>query len=338
MKTYTATKKANSNQTYTQEEKDAFKQAKLEATASKINEGILAATTSEGWVKFLHFARSFHNYSVRNWILIWTQCPTATRVAGFNAWKERERFVKKGEKGLLIYRPIVKKVQGEGGEWESRVVGFATTYVWDVQQTEGAALPEYPIKYLAEGVHSNALLEDRAGYAISKLADRITDNGGEFAYATAETDKGFANGAHGYVQRATKDQPFKVCIEERGTLDMLKTCVHEVAHTLLHADLQHLVKFAPQKTAEGEDAPKPVITKMQAELEAESTAFLVCERLGLDTGCYSFPYMASWAASASTQEGGLSAVTLQMVARIQKAVKVILEWLGINDNDEMDDE
>jgi hypothetical protein len=31
------------------------------------------------------------------------------------------------------------------------------------------------------------------------------------------------------------------------------------------------------------------------ELEAESTAFIVCHALGLDTRRYSFPYLARWA-------------------------------------------
>ena len=37
------------------------------------------------------------------------QRPDATRVAGYHAWHELGRFVKKGEKGITIYAPVLVK-------------------------------------------------------------------------------------------------------------------------------------------------------------------------------------------------------------------------------------
>src|SRR5690606_24614391 len=52
-----------------------------------------------------------------------------------------------------------------------------------------------------------------------------------------------------------------------------KTLCHETAHMLLHTGAE---------------------ARPSAELEAETTAFLVCHALGIDTSSYSFAYLASW--------------------------------------------
>lgn len=60
----------------------------------------------------------------------------------------------------------------------------------------------------------------------------------------------------------------------------LKTAFHETAHKLLHdPDLAIATVKSPRN---------------EKEVQAESVAFVVSERLGLDTSEYSFPYIASW--------------------------------------------
>ena len=52
----------------------------------------------------------FHRYSVNNVMLIHSQKPNATRVAGFNKWRDDfGRHVKRGEKGIQIIAPIFYK-------------------------------------------------------------------------------------------------------------------------------------------------------------------------------------------------------------------------------------
>lgn len=71
------------------------------------------------------------------------QRPTATRVAGFHTWRTLGRYVRKGEKGIAILAPIVARRRDEMEPDESRtIVGFRTAYVFDVEQTEGASLPQ----------------------------------------------------------------------------------------------------------------------------------------------------------------------------------------------------
>jgi N-terminal domain of anti-restriction factor ArdC len=62
------------------------------------------------------------------------QKPNASYVAGFRTWNELGRFVKKGEKGILILAPIVRRKADDSDEDEkdsSRIAGFRPAYVFD---------------------------------------------------------------------------------------------------------------------------------------------------------------------------------------------------------------
>ena len=56
---------------------------------------------SEGLTAYLNAMAKFRSYSLNNIMLLYSQRPDATDVAGFKAWKKRGRHVKKGEKGGL---------------------------------------------------------------------------------------------------------------------------------------------------------------------------------------------------------------------------------------------
>ena len=68
-----------------------------------------AARRSDVFRGWLNAMAQFHNYSWNNQLLIAMQCPTATRVAGFNTWRKMNRFVRKGEKGIAIFAPCIYK-------------------------------------------------------------------------------------------------------------------------------------------------------------------------------------------------------------------------------------
>jgi hypothetical protein len=109
----------------------------------------LEAGHSETLAAYLGTMARFHNYSFGNILQIARQRPTATRVAGFSAWKELGRFVKRGEKGIQILAPVTgyrrRKDEAEG-ETDSKpqpvLMGFRAVYVFDYAQTEGVDLPE----------------------------------------------------------------------------------------------------------------------------------------------------------------------------------------------------
>jgi hypothetical protein len=70
----------------------------------------------------------------------------APRIDTIGTWHKLGRFVKKGEKGILILAPIVRaKIQSvEQNETDesSTAVGFRAAYVFDISQTDGQELPE----------------------------------------------------------------------------------------------------------------------------------------------------------------------------------------------------
>jgi len=75
-------------------------------------------------------------------MLIFFANPNATRVAGYNAWKSFNRFVRRGEHGIPILAPCTY-TKGEGEEGQTKIF-FKITYVFDISQTEGEPLPEPP--------------------------------------------------------------------------------------------------------------------------------------------------------------------------------------------------
>jgi N-terminal domain of anti-restriction factor ArdC len=106
----------------------------------------LQAGRSEALTMYLKAIGRFHRYSLHNVLLIASQKPNATHVAGFRTWNELGRFVKKGEKGIMILAPIIRrKVLNDDEEREeiSRpIAGFRAAFVFDISQTDGKELPQ----------------------------------------------------------------------------------------------------------------------------------------------------------------------------------------------------
>src|SRR5499433_3343668 len=111
----------------------------------------LEAGRSEALKQYLATMGRFHRYSWGNVLLIHSQRPDASRVAGFHTWNDLGRWVKKGEKGITIFAPMLmkqKEAAAAGQETSKpdqvfRLVGFRTAYVFDVSQTEGRPLAEF---------------------------------------------------------------------------------------------------------------------------------------------------------------------------------------------------
>src|SRR5436305_11964776 len=95
---------------------------------------------SEALRAYLAVMGRFYRYSWGNALLIATQRPDATRVAGFHTWRRLGRAVRKGEKGIMILAPVVVKKRTdteEGEDEQTRVFGFRAAYVFDESQTDG---------------------------------------------------------------------------------------------------------------------------------------------------------------------------------------------------------
>src|SRR5689334_3967869 len=90
---------------------------------ARLGTAVEELTTSPGWQTWLTTASRFRTYSVRNQLLIAAQRPDSTLVAGYRAWQALGRSVRKGERGIAILAPCIRKVQGtdEAGEQEQLV-------------------------------------------------------------------------------------------------------------------------------------------------------------------------------------------------------------------------
>jgi hypothetical protein len=108
-----------------------------------LEQGIKDLSESGNWEEYLKVQSRFHRYSFRNVIMILSQCPDATHVAGYRAWQDMGRQVRKGEKAIAILAPIIRKVEDEKtGEEVRRMTGVKGSSVFDIAQTEGDELPE----------------------------------------------------------------------------------------------------------------------------------------------------------------------------------------------------
>jgi len=123
--------------------------ADLKRTVETLANETDTARQSELFCDYLRCASLFHNYSWGNQMMIWTQRPTATRVAGYHTWRKMGRHVKQGQKGIAIFAPMVlerKEAADPDGlvTLEKEQVWFRVVYVFDVAQTEGQPLPDLP--------------------------------------------------------------------------------------------------------------------------------------------------------------------------------------------------
>lgn len=208
----------------------------------------LEAGHSEKLREYLGAMARFHRYSLHNIMLIATQRPDATHVAGFGTWKRLGRFVKKGAKGIMILAPVVIREEAEqerkGDEQEKTGIRFRAVYVFDMADTDGKPLPQFGNTEGDPSEYTNRIKEFVLGRGIQlEYSDAIYPAQGQCS-------------------------PGKIVIlPGQGAAEEFATLAHELAHALLH--------HGEQRTG---------TSKRVRETEAEAVAFVVCEGIGLSAG------------------------------------------------------
>ena len=286
----------------------------------KLEQGIKELFESERFKEYLRTMSKFYNYSFNNTLLIAMQKPDATLIAGYTSWQRNfDRQVIKGEKGIKILAPAPYKAQEEREKidpvTQKPVIGadgnavtetveilrpaFKVVSVFDVSQTDGKELPD--------------IMEDQLTGDVERYEDfwRVLK---EVSPVPVELEK-IEGGAHGYYHLVDK----RIAIDEgMSEMQTIKTLIHEIAHAKLHA-------IDPDAKAAPEDG-KGRHTK---EVEAESVAYTVCQRYGIETSDYSFGYIAGWSSDKETKELKSSLETIrktaaEMIESIDAKFKVLL--------------
>ena len=238
--------------------------------------GVRALVTGEDWAAWLRLAARLPGWSFTNIMLIASQRPAATMVAGYQEWQARGRQVRKGEPGIQVIAepcpspgrrgspaPTVKAIVASG----SRAKAARRTYIWDISQTDGSpfaglGMPLWPGGGSPPGPwDALTWLARHEGFSVQRAPcgplDSMTSWGGRRI-----TVRDGLNGA-----------------------EAARALLHQLSHVLVH------------------DGPASATATRTAgcrgvrKVEADSVAFTVATRLGMDTSAYSWPYVASWAGS-----------------------------------------
>ncbi len=271
--------------------------AEVESSIEELLKLTEEARRSEKFKEWLDVQSKFHNYSYRNSWLIKLQCPEATKVAGYRQWQEKfGRHVTEGESAIWIWAPLQGKICPECGtakykhdstdceyfkdeeveedEWDQGIVGFKPVPVFDISQTEGEELPQLDTSAQGE---NNGLLGRVKRFAEKKDIDvKIVD------------ESEWNRGSDGFAVDG------KVTVKQQDIPTTTSVLIHELSHVLAG----HTSDSGFSSGAE----------KMKEEVEAESIAYIVGERFGLDMSNSSF-YLASYKADREAFEESLKTIT-----------------------------
>ena len=222
----------------------------------------------EQWRQWATTFAKFHRYSPGNVLLIMSQMPDASQVAGYHAWQSLGRQVQAGEHGITILAPVIKRYQREeeqvAGESPkpapSGLVGFRAATVFDISQTQGRALA-LPTPQLLNGAD------------LVDLLGSLTVVVGVPVVMAESSTLGGANGVWSPRQGTI------TIASDRSPDQQAKTLLHEWAH------------------ATGIPDPAAAMDRHvgSEEIIAETSAFILAQRMGLDTSQYTIPYVGHWA-------------------------------------------
>lgn len=242
----------------------------------QLEAAVAAIQSSDDFRRFLRAAAQFHTYSLNNQLLIWTQRPDATRVAGYKAWQKLGRQVRRGETGIKIMVPFAirrrKDEDEHDDEDERRVIGFGVGHVFDVSQTDGEPLPTLNYQHTS-GETQGALLDRAIAYAQSR---GLTIDVSPPASTTASTT------ANGYYNPREGRIWINAALDTDGRAS---TILHELAH-VLDENIQ--------------DYDGAIDHRGERETVAEAASYVVGAHFGFDVGAEAATYIAGWAQDPAT--------------------------------------
>ncbi|MDT7017532.1 MULTISPECIES: ImmA/IrrE family metallo-endopeptidase [Latilactobacillus] len=271
---------------------------------------ILNLTDSEKFKSYLDTVAKFHRYSQRNIDLIYSQNPSASQVAGFKKWQnDFKRSVNKGEKGIRIAAPIIKKLTPEDQKRldtteEKAIVGYRYIPVFDISQTSGE-----PVLSAKDFVKENLADHQNVTSLYNAFKNYLNNN---TDIKVSEKRLSELGGAKGYFQPSTNE--IVIGGDEPDNALKLKTLYHEYAHSQLHG-LKSAFKDRPQA---------------YQETQAEAVAYVAMQNIGVDTSNYSLGYVATWAKDKAVIHSALSEIQ-QVSSKVIELSDGLTKQLGLQE-------
>jgi hypothetical protein len=277
----------------TDEERDARRRADRE----RIEQAARELLTTEGWQRWIKVRASngLSRYSVSNQMLIaldcWSRGITPTYVAGFRAFLDLNRCVRKGETAIRILAPVtVKQRDANGEETGEKKVFFRTVPVFDVSMTD--PLPGKEPVSLAPP--SQPITGDSHHHLIAPLVAHAADLG-----YTVEFRRLPGDGPAGWCDAKCK----QIVVGTGPANRQVRTLTHEIAHG-------HGLGYAE-------------LGRERCEVLVDCVTYCVLGAVSLDVSGESIPYVAGWGEDGALDAIREYALTIDTIARrIEDALDV----------------
>lgn len=258
----------------------------------KLIEGIDEIITEGQYKDFLKSMKNFHQYSFSNRLLIYSQNPDATYVAGFCTWKKLGRGVKLNPNRLQILKPIMRKTTKKESEEEDEKseflrCGWTTVYdITDTYKIPGAK--EVPL-------FDNTTLNSCNSQELYNILIEISP-------VNVKIESTW-NGSEGYYSKSEN----KIVLSPRLSIDdRTATLLHEISHAL-YDDFDYSKE------------------RNLSEIFVESIAYIVADYFGLNTSKSSFSYITKWSKGDTKKILSLGKKILEssddMIYRIQTKIE-----------------
>jgi antirestriction protein ArdC len=182
------------------QERAAFRESRQAEDRERMEAASAALLTDDGFAAYVQTRATFHNYSVRNCMLIAQQYPEATAVASYRTWQSMGRQVRKGEHGIKILAPMTvakprerrlgglshgssvaqmvaagrETLEESTGPVETRV-RFKSVSVFDISQTDGEPIdidPPADVSAILEALRAPQS-EDDVEAAVSRVDELL---------------------------------------------------------------------------------------------------------------------------------------------------------------------
>src|SRR5699024_4899114 len=213
------------------------RKAETDALRQSQENALLDLLDSQHWTNYLNAITHFRTYSLHNTLLILTQLPEATHVAGFHTWRKLGRYITSGPGSSIKiwgkpYRPKTWVPKGTEGtatiheetngqvKIDANFTRCPILSVFDISQTDGAPVPTISTDLTDDGNTA------RHEQVITTLTTWLNHQGWTVTHEAIGTAKG----------HTTHSDKAIALNKTNSTVQNVKTLIHEAAHATLHGD------------------------------------------------------------------------------------------------------